>query len=322
MTEAALAIRDEGHYLEVVREVRALAERCDTVNEAKDLADRAAAAKVYAERAKLGGDMVNRAAAARLWAERRAGELLSDTPKNKGAAGIGTSAVPKTNRTPTLADIGLTKRESSRYQALADIPAEDFEQAIEQVAEAGPVTAEAVKRTALGTLKSSDSNEWYTPARYVDLVRDFMGGIDLDPASSEAANVTVRAERFFTEVDDGLRQEWRGRVWLNPPYGSVCAAFVRKLEEEYDSGRTVEAVLLVSAYSTETRWFQPLFARPICFVDHRIRFVSGDGRPAASSTIGNAFVYFGAREGAFTAKFSELGAVVQERSTLGLRKAA
>lgn len=314
-----LAVRDEQHYLLTVREVRDLAERCDTVEDAKSLADRATAAKVYAERAKLGGDMVNRAAAAKLWAERRAGELLAGA-RESGARGGGRPK--KESPAVTLSDLGVTPQESSRYQALAEIPADDFAGAIEEVAEAGPVTVEAVKRTALGTLKSSESDEWYTPARYVDLARDLMGGIDLDPASSAKANETVQATSFLTEADGALTQPWRGRVWLNPPYGSKCPLFVRKLTEEYESGRIDEAVLLVSAYSTETKWFQPLFMRPVCFADHRIRFVSGDGRPAASSTIGNAFVYFGTRDGAFTAKFSDLGAVVQTRTTLGLRRAA
>jgi hypothetical protein len=123
-----LAIRDEHHYLLTVREVRALAERCDTVEDAKSLADKATAAKVYAERAKLGGDMVNRAAAAKLWAERRAGELIGQTISHGGDRRSVSSS-----QAPNLKDLGVTGDQSSRWQGLAEIPAEDFEQAIEQV---------------------------------------------------------------------------------------------------------------------------------------------------------------------------------------------
>ena len=39
---------------------------------------------------------------------------------NTGAMGIGTSAVPQENRTPTLAEVGIDKKLSSRSQAIAE----------------------------------------------------------------------------------------------------------------------------------------------------------------------------------------------------------
>lgn len=60
-------------------------------------------------------------------AERRLGEILAVTERNGGAKGIGKSAVPQENRTPTLAELGIDKKLSSRSQRLAAIPAEKFE---------------------------------------------------------------------------------------------------------------------------------------------------------------------------------------------------
>ena len=39
-----------------------------------------------------------------------------------------------------------------------------------------------------------------------------MGGIDLDPASSDIAQQTVKTTRYYTIVDDGLSHDWSGRV--------------------------------------------------------------------------------------------------------------
>jgi hypothetical protein len=60
-------------------------------------------------------------------------------------------------------------------------------------------------------------NEWFTPAIWVERVREALGEIDLDPASHAIAQQTIRAKTFFTTADNGLKRSWFGRVWLNPP---------------------------------------------------------------------------------------------------------
>ena len=70
-------------------------------------------------------------------------------------------------------------------------------------------------------IHQSKSNEWYTPAPYIEAARRVMGEIDLDPASSTFANHIVRAKMYYAIEDNGLEQNWKGRVWLNPPYGKT-----------------------------------------------------------------------------------------------------
>src|SRR5436190_19306098 len=94
----------------------------------------------------------------------------------------------------------------------------------------------------MACIKSSKSNEWFTPAQYIEAARAVLGHIDLDPASCEQANLTVVAKRIFTVADDGLSKPWAGRVFLNPPYCRLQGKFVAKLVSEYDAGNISSAI--------------------------------------------------------------------------------
>jgi hypothetical protein len=108
----------------------ALAE-AQTIQQTKKIMDVAAAAEIYARRQKLGDEAMDVAASIKVEALRKLGEMLRAAPKNQGAKG---SAVPNRNRatkadeTPTLEELGLTKKESAVAQKLADLSPEQFEQ--------------------------------------------------------------------------------------------------------------------------------------------------------------------------------------------------
>lgn len=160
---------------------------------------------------------------------------------------------------------------------------------------------------AIGT----GENEWYTPAKYIEMVRKLFGAIDLDPASSTLANETVQATLYFTEEDNGLERDWLGAVWLNPPYSQPhIYNFVEKLVSEYAVGNVDEAVMLTHSY-TDTRWFQlaAKYCTAVCFTTGRIAFESPTGEKAAP-TQGQAFLYFGDNTEEFARLFSEIGFVI------------
>jgi len=135
-------------------------------------------------------------------------------------------------------------------------------------------------------LMSTGNGDWQTPPEVIERVIAVLGAIDLDPCSNSHDDPNVPAAKHFTEEDDGLAQEWRGRVYMNPPYGRVIGKWVEKLVEEFEAGRVTQAIALVPA-RTDTRWFKRFRAFPRCFVQGRLKFVgAAAGAPFPSAIIG------------------------------------
>lgn len=154
---------------------------------------------------------------------------------------------------------------------------------------------------------SSESVEWFTPAKYIEAARRAMGSIDLDPASCEEANRTVRAARYYTEAQDGLTQPWYGNVWCNPPYGKSTGAFVERMVDAWFSREIKRGILLVNAHGTDTKWFARIAEFLLCFTDHRIAF-NDEGQ----NTAGSIFAYIGGEDHlpAFVSHFSGFGPIL------------
>lgn len=156
------------------------------------------------------------------------------------------------------------------------------------------------------------SDEWYTPRKYVDAARKAMGGIDLDPASNDVAQRTVKAGTYYTADDDGLTKDWAGNVFLNPPFRTdLIKQFVAKLVASVKSGDVEQAVLLTHN-STDTTWWHEAAAASsaICFTRGRISFCTADGEPG-SPTSGHTFFYFGERVESFVEAFERFGFITR-----------
>jgi phage N-6-adenine-methyltransferase len=157
--------------------------------------------------------------------------------------------------------------------------------------------------------KKAGSNEWYTPAWLVEAATDVLGSIDLDPASN-VGSPNVPASQHYTVADNGLSQEWKGRVFLNPPW-SETGKWITKALEELEALRMTEAVLVIRGLGFETRAYQALLEKAvICFLRGRVNYLSGDGRDAVSPTQGTIVAYLGSDPSRFIEKFSSLGIVV------------
>jgi N6-adenosine-specific RNA methylase IME4 len=122
----------------------ALAE-AKTIQETKNVLDVAIAAEVYAKRQRLGEEAIHYATAIKVEALRQLGNMLKETPRNKGAipGKTGTKGLPVLDPTPTLAEMGLDKKTSKLAQDIADLPEDQFEKVKEGIVTLSKVTDEA-----------------------------------------------------------------------------------------------------------------------------------------------------------------------------------
>lgn len=74
-----------------------------------------------------------------------------------------------------------------------------------------------------------ENDEWHTPKEIIESLGEF----DLDPATSlETYKLNKSARKIYTIKENGLKQEWNGRVWLNPPYSNpLIQQFLLKMAE-------------------------------------------------------------------------------------------
>jgi len=151
-------------------------------------------------------------------------------------------------------------------------------------------------------------NDYYTDERIIAAARRALGEIDLDPASHAVANKTVKAKHFYTRLENGLNQEWNGKVWLNPPFGD-WKEWVPKILTELKSGR-IEAMCVLAACRTLTAGYLKPFkdaTNCICILDGRIPFWGG--KATSSPNDGHAIFYIGKDISAFKEAFTPLGNV-------------
>ena len=208
--------------------------------------------------------------------------------------------------------------------ALLSLTAEEAEKFVEEKASEGKPVADMTTRELREEISQykrkerslppiahchNETTEWYTPEKYIAAARRVLGDIDLDPASSPVANQTVQAAKIYTAENDGLNREWRGRIFLNPPYSKgQIESFAKKFCEEFDAGNVMSAIVLVDN-ATETQWFSWLVNRAaaLCFTVGRINFIREGEETRGHHTRGQCFLYYGSDTEKFFGEFSQIG---------------
>lgn len=122
-------------HFDTARSALALA---SSVDEIKDIRDKAEAMRAYAKQAGESLEMQNQCAEIKLRAERKAGEMLGEMDRRRPADGRPEKVLHDATliEPPTLGDLGITRSQSSRWQQVASIPEPEFEKYVHRAVDA------------------------------------------------------------------------------------------------------------------------------------------------------------------------------------------
>lgn len=120
--------------------------------------------------------------------------------------------------------------------------------------------------TNLAVHFSSKTDLWATPQDLYDKYHDrYLFELDVCATAENA-----KCSRYFTIEDDGLAQEWRGRCWMNPPYGRGIGAWMAKAWSSAAAGALV--VCLVPARTDTAWWHDYAIKGEVEFLRGRLKF--------------------------------------------------
>ena len=126
---------------------------------------------------------------------------------------------------------------------------------------------------------SSKSIEWETPLElFKELDNEFHFTLDVC-----ATNNNKKCKKYYDLSVDGLKQDWKGVCWMNPPYGRVIGEWMRKAYLSAKNGATV--VCLIPS-RTDTAWWHDYAMRGnIRFIRGRVKFSGKNSAPFPSAIV-------------------------------------
>jgi len=116
-------------------------------------------------------------------------------------------------------------------------------------------------------------DNWETPQELVTRLEIEFGKFDLDPCATKE---NTKAKNFFTKEQDGLKQKWFGKVFVNPPYSrGNLGKWTFKAQQEINYNPKVELIIMLLPVRTSTNWFHKnvLPFAELRFIKRRIKFL-------------------------------------------------
>jgi phage N-6-adenine-methyltransferase len=191
---------------------------------------------------------------------------------------------PTTGRPPgnvTDGHISEPERKArERARRIAAVPADEFEAYKAQVDPDELTLAGLYATSPKGfTGYSSATDLWATPHDlFQELNAEFCFTLDVCATAENA-----KCDRFFTEQEDGLEQDWSGVCWMNPPYGDAIATWVKKAYESAEDGAIV--VCLVPARVDTGWWWDYCRHGDVRFLRGRLKFGGGENSAPFPSAV-------------------------------------
>jgi len=118
---------------------------------------------------------------------------------------------------------------------------------------------------------TSKTDLWETPK---DLFNEYDAVFNFNTDVC-ALPINAKCDHFFSPENDGLKQDWRGACWMNPPYGKEISKWVQKAYNESCIKNQCFVVALLPA-RTDTKWFHDFIYNQngveIRFLKGRLKF--------------------------------------------------
>lgn len=112
------------------------------------------------------------------------------------------------------------------------------------------------------------NDELYTPKHIFDALNL---RFDLDVCAPIEGPLHTPADKWYSQLDDGLEKPWFGRVWMNPPYSKVTPWIDKWLDHK-------NGLALVNM--AKSLWFEKLWSSQAkCILNPvRNKFINSKGQ--------------------------------------------
>ena len=127
---------------------------------------------------------------------------------------------------------------------------------------------------------SSQKQDWETPEKLFKKLDDVFH-FQTDVCATKE---NTKCHKHYTPEIDGLKQEWTGVCWMNPPYGYQIDKWIQKAYNSAKENGTTVVCLLPAR--TDTKWWHEYVTKAeVYFIKGRLKFSGHKNSAPFPSTV-------------------------------------